>query len=182
MFLVEAQDLYRDFWDKAWQGHKDKQICNFDGTVEDLHMLGYCEYELGYPEDGYASAAIIWANVIRTNSVLDWGQNESGEIYLHAEEEHIRYSLDIEAFVLNFIDSGVSQFEGFDFLTEKVLIEMFVADFSAEDVRGLLSIVQECAAATDDTYSARFASAVREIYGDQSKICKQLSDLLVENV
>lgn len=183
LFLVEAQDLYREFWDTAWQGHQDKQICNFDGSVDDLDMLGYCEYELGFPEENYSKAAIIWANVIRSNSVLDWGQNESGEIFLHAKEEHMfRYSLNIEAFVLNFIQSGISQFESFDFLTEKVLIEMFVAELSAADAQGLLSIVKARTAATDDTYSSRYAYAVREVYGEQSALCRELSNVLMENV
>lgn len=181
-FLVEAQDLYREFWDRAWLGHEDKSICNFDGSSQDLDMLAYCEYELGFPEESYSNAAIIWGNVICRNSIAEWGRDSSGALHIFAHEEHVyRYAIHLQSYVHNFMDSGLSQFQSFEFLTEKVLIEMMLTDIPLDQVRDLHSIVKSNAEPNDDSYSRRYIYALTEIYGPDSKMCTELSSLLKES-
>lgn len=176
MFLEDAICLYRDFWDRAWEGHSYKQICNFDGSGDDLDMLNYCEYELGYPDKTYDSAAIIWGNVIEKNTKLKWGEDELGNIYLYSE--YPRFSINVKAYVHERINSDFSEFDcgSFSFLTEKIAIEMLMVNNSYEDIAALAEIVFQYSG--DYLYSIYFMSAVCTLYKKKTDMMNSLREIL----
>ena len=179
-FLEEAIDLYRSFWNKNWHGHKDKQECSFDGSSKDLDMLAYCEYELGFPEENYESAAIIWANVIQANSILDWGRDKKGNICLfYSGDEYSTFSLNIENYVSEFMYRNVSQFDNFYYLTEKVLIDIFITEASAEPYMKLIKIVKS---SKEYSYSENLMYSIQEIYGFSSNKCIELAAIPAHGV
>jgi len=178
-FLDEAITLYESFWEKNWHGHEEKQECNFDGSSKDLDMLGYCEYELGFPEENYDSAALIWANVIQTNSILDWGRDKKGNICLfYSGDKYSTFSINIENYVSEFMYRNISQFDNFYYLTEKVLIDIFMTEISAEPYKELLKIVKS---SEDYSYSGSLIYSINEIYGPSSNKCIELAKYLTEN-
>ena len=177
IFLQNAIKLYSEFWGRVWTGHAEKQECMFDGSSGDLGMLEYCEYEVGYPEENYDNAAIIWANVIKKNTILEWGEDKSGNIYLYSDE-YPKFFINVKEYVYGVVESDISQFESFSFLTEKVAIEMLIAKFSIEDISGLKNIVFEYSSQNWDSYSDRFMWSIRELYEESvSKIDKLKSSL-----
>lgn len=178
-FLDEAVNLYQSFWERNWRGHEYKQECNFDGSSKDLDMLGYCEYELGFPEEDYNSAALIWANVIQTNSILDWGRDKKGAVCLfYSGDKYSPFSIRIENYVSDFMYREISQFENFFLLTEKVLIDIFLTEISTEPYKKLIKIVKSF---EDDSYSERLIYSIQEIYGFRSSKCDELANILTAN-
>ncbi len=181
-FLNKTINLYRDFWDKRWQGHENKQTCNFDGSMQDLRMLDYCEYELGHPDDSYKSASIIWANVIQKNTDLIWGE-ENGELYLFTgDSEFPRFNVNIHRFVMNIINSDISQFHSFPVLTEKLLINMLMSEYQIENLDKLKSIVFQYTNECSASFSESFIYAVGEIYKDHKQNLKELHGVLDGNI
>lgn len=171
-FLEEAIELYKQFWTRAWRGHEDKQACSFDGSIDDLHMLNYCEYELGHPGPGYESAAIIWANVIVTNTVLSWGKDSVGNLVLFdGNDDYVKYSVDIIYFVTDLIESSLSQFDSFVMVTEKLAIDMIMQNYELTELNGLKNLIQTLRNEGGDSYSERLIDAIGELWSiDESKI------------
>lgn len=178
-FLKEAIDLYGGFWERNWSGHENKQECLFDGSKQDLNMLAYCEYELGFPEEDYDNAALIWANVIYANSYLEWGCDQDRNIYLYHEENgDYTFAINVKSYVFGFMVSNVSQFDNFHFLTEKILIEMMLSNqHTINEYDELIKIIQEFG---EYSYSESLIEAIGDIYKPSSKKCKELSKLLLK--
>ena len=162
-FLQNSICIYSDFWDLVWRGHDEKQACRFDGSSEDLDMLDYCEYEVGHPVENYDSAAIIWGNVIQKNTLLKWGEDENENIYLYSDQ-YPRFSINVKEYVHGVIHSNISQFESFSILTEKIALEMLIAQFPYDDIADLSNIVFEFSVQGGDSYSERMKWAIRELY------------------
>jgi len=181
-FLDDAIKLYRNFWDKCWQGHSNKQTCNFDGTIKDLEMLDYCEYELGHPDESYRAASIIWANVILTNSNLIWGEKKA-EVYLFSgENEYPSFEINVHKYVKGIIESDISQFESFSVLTEKLVIDMLMSGYDISNLRELQAIVYHYTYQHSESYSENFVYALSELYKQHPRYLKDLHEVLYGNV
>ena len=150
--------------------------------MQDLRMLDYCEYELGHPDETYKSASIIWANVILKNTDLLWGE-KNGEVYLFTgDQEYPKFDVNIYSFVKDIVDSGISQFDSFSVLTEKLLINMLMSEYQIENLGKLKSIVHEYTDEGSASFSESIIYAVGEIYKDHQQNLKALHGVLDENV
>ncbi len=178
-FLNESIKIYKDFLNSLKDGEGNKIICNFDGSIEDLHMLGYCEYEIGFPEEDYAHAAFIWANVIYTNSSLIWGQDKNKNIYLFSENDS--FAINIKSYVFDFMFGHTSQFYNFGYLTEKLYLEMSIAEFSFEELEKLLYVVKNISNHLD-SYSKELIYAIKDTYKKQTSELNKFISILKENI
>ncbi|PWQ93447.1 hypothetical protein DKT75_17615 [Leucothrix arctica] len=141
-------------------------------------MLGYCEYELGHPDDSYEAASIIWANVILNNTDLLWGEKKA-EIYLFTDDkDYPTFEVNVHRYAKNMIDSGISQFDSFSFMTERLLIDMLLAGYQIEELQRLKSIVYECTNDNNGSYSERFITAAGELYKANKENLTHLHDML----
>jgi len=72
--VASAVRAFRDHWASfptLWE-------CPFAGTPEDIRALDYLRYEgLGYPDLGFAGAALVWGNVLATSGPFRWRADDS---------------------------------------------------------------------------------------------------------
>jgi len=163
-FLEAAILCYRQFWERAWQGHPHPQSCHFDGGLGDLRMLAYCDYELGHPDATSQTAALLFANIIATNTDLCWGEDTSGAYYLFSAQAYPRFACRVSDFVMALSHSGLSQFDSFEVLSEKILLELLMAGFELSELTGLKAIVDACRADGCETYSEKMLDAIARLY------------------
>lgn len=163
-FLEAAILCYRAFWERAWQGHSHPQTCHFNGGLGDLRMLAYCDYELGHPDATYQTAALLFANIIETNTDLCWGEDASGEYYLFSAQSYPRFACRVSDFVMTLSHSGLSQFDSFEVLSEKILLELLMAGFERSQLTRLKAIVDACRADGSETYSEKMLEAIAGLF------------------
>jgi hypothetical protein len=117
--VSKAHELYKKYFSSINYSFKA-----FDGNRNDIDVLDYCIYEqLGFPEEDYYYASFIWGNVIQQNSKLTWGTMEDGQYVLYYDDD-FRYVIFSQIRVIEAILNSVPQFEKFNQLTEKTVMEM----------------------------------------------------------
>jgi len=82
--VLAAKALYKEYWSQFdfsnylpdWEPRR----ATFDGEVFDLDALAFCEYEVGFPDEDWSSAALIWAQVMVVSGEAQWLEPINGQI------------------------------------------------------------------------------------------------------
>ncbi len=132
--IEDARKEFRDWWQALWRGHSHTMPCPCDGSVEDLEALGYCSYEVGFPDadEGYRITSVVWGGVIQAHTNLSWGCD--GKEFVLFSDEWPRYTLYPRIRIAEVLGSSVNQFEEFDVLTQRVFCEMILSQFDVDDL------------------------------------------------
>lgn len=132
--IEDARKKFSDWWKPLWRGHSRTIPCPCDGSVEDLKALGYCSYEVGFPdaENGYEITSVIWGGIIQKHTNLSWGYD--GKELLLFSEGWPKYALYPRIRVVEVLKSSVNQFEEFDVLTQRVFFEMILSGYEIEEL------------------------------------------------
>lgn len=156
-FVSKSIDVYKKYWDKCWEGHKYKQKCSFNGDIEDIEMLYYCHYELGFPEKDFYHASVIFGNVIRKHTGLLWAKDNAGNIALMSGPEHpFNYTVSIHNRIKDAMNTFHSEWEHLNLLLQKIYFEMLMAGFDAEDIPLFEKLILEQECDSDFIYSIQY--------------------------
>ena len=177
-FLLDAIQLYKRHWELAWVGHSDQQECNFDGSILDIDMLGYCEYELGHPEENYKAASFIWGNVIQKHTNLEWGIQNNQYFLFTDEDGYCNFNINVHSYIAEIINSNISQFESFSIATEKVALDMVLSNYPTDVILDLVTLVNSIVNDCDTSYSEQVAYAASELFNNNQGQIKKIKDSL----
>lgn len=134
--IESFKNEFKNWWSKIWEKHSEKMPCPCDGSIEDLEALGYCSYELGYPdcEEGYRITSIIWGGIIEKHTDLSWGYDGSEYLLFRDSDCFPRYCLYPRIRVMEVMNASVNQFEGFEVLTQRIFFEMISSQYEIDDL------------------------------------------------
>ncbi|MHC4551914.1 MAG: hypothetical protein ACYSUT_03990 [Planctomycetota bacterium] len=118
--IEKARDIYKKYTKTASDANMISS--RILGSRDDIDMLDYCIYELGFPEDNYYYASFIWGNVLQKNMKLSWGT--FNEQYVLYHENHFKYMIFPYYRVIEAMNFPVPQFDKFSWLTEKTIWEI----------------------------------------------------------
>ena len=79
----DALEEFRAYWKslRAMPGEG-----RFDGSLDDLFSLDYMDYEVGFSASDEAGSALVWGNVVATQTLYRWHlHEETGNLLLAAE-------------------------------------------------------------------------------------------------
>lgn len=140
--LAIVTDVFRKFWAHVRGTDNHLPACAFEGGEEDLFVLSYCIYEVGFPDDDSHLVSLIWANVMRRATPLVWAKDESGNIALKSPGDQFpRFLFYPHSNLLELLESSVTQFDTFEVLTEKLLAQMCAAGYELNEIASLVEIV-----------------------------------------
>ncbi|WP_035615263.1 hypothetical protein [Haloferula sp. BvORR071] len=132
--LAEAVRTYRDFWARLRMQEHDFPA-NFDGSKGDLDALGYCVYEIGFPESDYRHASLIWAQAIVNLTEMSWLEPIAGQIAIGGPGDGPgELAFFPHARLLELVAGHYSQDETFSELTAALLLQALCAGYGLEDL------------------------------------------------
>jgi len=156
-FVEKSIEVYKKFWDKCWEGHKHKQKCDFIGDIDDIKMLNYCNYELGFPEKDFYHASIVLGNVIKKHTGLLWAKDSAGNIALvESPEQCFRYTVSIHNRVKDAMNTRHTEWEEFNILLQKIYFEMLLAFIEVEEIPLFEKLILELEHDDDLLYSTQY--------------------------
>ena len=132
--LEKAISVYSEFWSgmnlNLEPPFKDDEI-KFDGSLRDLDALFYCEYEVGYPEDDYFYASLIWSQVMVNSTELRWLESISGNIAIGGPDtDYPKMIFFPHTRLLELaICSNTPQFDLFCVMTDQLLLQGVLAGY-----------------------------------------------------
>lgn len=139
--LEEALELYREFAKRTDLRTPAGTEIRFDGSADDLYGLDYCVYELGFPEEGYRSASLIWAHAIVNLTELHWMEAVGSEFAIGASYEgHANLVFFPHTRLLEVFARGFSQYEGFTVLKDHLLLHALDAEYEPDDLPRLFGL------------------------------------------
>ena len=161
--LGRAIFAYEEYWKRlgVTKNHMYGSI-KFDGAVEELNALGYCDYEWGHPNEGdeylcVLYASLIWSQVIVANTEFEWGDVVAGQYSIECVDDEYPKSIFFPyQRLLEIKLSGYSQFDDFQILTDMLVHHVLFSGFEFREVKELmrLSIAQEYSSLTTSTHHA----------------------------
>jgi hypothetical protein len=161
-FIEKSLEIYRGFWQERLQGDIDHD-CKFLGDANDIAALGYCVYELGFPEEDYLHTSVVWGNVIQKHTNLIWGEDPSGNLLLYSDQ-FPRFLLYPHARINEIMHStSPIQFDQFDLITEKVFLEMIMSGYYPEDLSNFIDLVKKVRQGSDNNMVTEIEYVINKI-------------------
>ena len=116
---------------------------NVTGTLNDLILLNYCEYETGYPDGDWVVGARIWANMVVSVGSAAWARGEGGELFLVsplASDGYNRWSYEILPMFQHYQYNEYVQWGAVDTLTQFFMIHVLFGGGELSEIKGLLKL------------------------------------------
>ncbi|MEO5917581.1 MAG: hypothetical protein ABIS50_25350 [Luteolibacter sp.] len=156
--LGDAISLYQDFWSKLKLNETtfSKNQILFDGSPKDLDALFYCVYEVGFPEEDYFGASLIWAQVMVNNTEARWLESIRNNIVIGGpDDDYPRLIFFPHARLVEIAKGSQTQFDVFAILTDQFLFQGVLSGYSPVDLTKLrdLTFSQAYANYSDETQS-----------------------------
>lgn len=138
--LAEAVALYREFWDKLELNSRGWDV-RFDGAEADLKALGYCVYEVGFPDEDYRLAALIWAQAIVHLTEMRWLEPIAGQHAIGGPTDgYPRLVFFPHARLLEIAEGSYTQFDTFALLTDSLLLQALCAGYEGPELPKLCAL------------------------------------------
>jgi hypothetical protein len=153
--LDNAISLYAKFWSSMDLNSKmfEGREITFDGSLRDLEALFYCVYEVGFPEDDYYNASLIWAQVVVKNTEAQWLEPISGNIAIGGPDvDYPKLIFFPHTRLLEIAEGAYTQFDLFAFLTDHLLFHAALSGYTIHDLPKLyeMSFSQDYSGFSDD--------------------------------
>ena len=151
--IDEIASAYRDMWSSL----KNSPFpCDFSGTVTDIEVLDFIDYEALHQPGGLFEAAIIWGNVIAKNGVLHWHISEAGDYILSTSQFPNVFIWPLARITEIKYTSG-PQFGKYRWLLEEAVSRCLVQGLDTEEDSKLLSLLDT---APDEGFSHYIGGAI----------------------
>ncbi|WP_035615260.1 hypothetical protein [Haloferula sp. BvORR071] len=138
--LEEAVAIYRSFWSERGLNSKGWNV-HFDGSEADLQALYYCVYELGFPDDDYRLAALIWAQAMVHLTEIRWLEPIAGQFAIGGPTDgYPRLVFFPHTRLLEIAKGSHTQFDVFAFLTDSLLLQALRAEHEPSEIPKLCAL------------------------------------------
>ena len=138
--LEEAVTAYRAFWQKLGMNARGWDV-HFDGSEADLGALFYCVYEVGFPDDDYRHAALIWAQAMVNLTEIRWLERVAGQIAIGGPTDgYPRLVFFPHTRLLEIAEGSHTQFDVFAFLTDSLLLQALCAGHDYPEIPKLCAL------------------------------------------